>query len=318
MYEDAQIGVVVKAYNEEKLIGRVLETVPAYVDRIIVVDDASKDGTVQEVERFKVTLGERLLLIRHEKNRGAGGAVVTGYKRAMEEGLEVVAVMDGDAQMNPDELARIIDPVARGEADYVKGNRLFSGEAWKLIPRHRYLGNAFLTLLTKIASGYWHVTDSQSGYTAISLEALRTLELDDLWKSYGYPNHMLTKLNIHGFRVRDVPITPMYNIGEKSGIRLWKVIPQLSYLLLRCFLWRLKEKYVVRDFHPLVLFYVVGLIIFPIGLLFGSYLFFYRLFIGRQPATSALFATFLFISGLQFLLFAMWFDMDYNRNLKVD
>ena len=316
MYNEARVGVVVPAYNEEKLIGRVLQSMPAFVDRIVVVDDCSQDGTCQEVEKLQATLGERLIAVSHQENRGVGGAIVTGYKRAVEEGMDVVAVMAGDAQMDPYELARIVEPVIARRADYVKGTRLFTGEAWQLIPRHRYLGNAFLSLLTKIASGYWHVADSQSGYTAISRRALETLPLDRLYESYGYPNHLLVLLNVFGFRVMDIPVRPIYDIGEVSGIRLWKVIPRLSWLLIRSFFWRLKEKYVIRDFHPLIFFYAMGLTLFPAGLLFGLYLLAYRLLRGPVEATSALFATFLFISGLQAMFFAMWFDMEYNKDLK--
>jgi hypothetical protein len=200
--------------------------------------------------------------------------------------------------------------------DYVKGNRLYTGEAWHEIPRHRYLGNAVLFLLTKIVFGYWHVADSQSGYTAISAQAVQLLPLEKLYPRYGYPNHLLIMLNVLGQRVRDVPVRPIYNIGEKSNIRLWEVIPVLIWLLTKGFFWRMKEKYVIRDFHPLVFFYMLGLALFPIGLLLGLYLIYHRIFLDRVAVTSALFATFLFVSGLQSLFFAMWFDMEYNRDLR--
>jgi glycosyltransferase involved in cell wall biosynthesis len=318
MFQDKRIGVVVPAYNEEKLIGRVIETMPDFVDRVYVVDDCSGDGTTEEVRSYleRPALDGRLELIRHTTNQGVGGAIVTGYRKAGEEGRDVVAVMAGDAQMDPAELEQVVGPVVRGETDYVKGNRLFTGEAWQLIPRHRYLGNAFLSLLTKIASGYWHVADSQTGYTAISAETMGLLPLEKLYPRYGYPNHLLVMLNVFNQRVCDVPVRPVYNIGEKSGIRLWKVIPKLSWLLTKCFFWRMKEKYVIRDFHPLVFFYTMGLTLCPLGLMFGLYLVGHRIFSGPVSPTSALFAMFLFVSGLQSLFFAMWFDMEYNKNLK--
>jgi glycosyltransferase involved in cell wall biosynthesis len=318
MLEGKRIGVVVPAYNEEKLIGRVIETMPGFVDRIYVVDDNSSDGTCERVRSFLAQPPDngRLELICHTSNCGVGCAVATGYRRAAEEGMDVVAVMAGDAQMDPAELERVLSPVLRDEADYAKGNRLFSGEAWSLIPRYRYLGNAFLSLLTKIASGYWQVADSQTGYTAISANAICLLPLEKLYPRYGYPNHLLVMLNVFGQRVQDVPVRPVYNIGERSYMRLWKVIPTLSWLLAKCFLWRLKEKYIIRDFHPLVFFYLMGLTLFPIGLVFGLYLIWYRLFTESVSPTSAMFATFLFVSGLQSLFFAMWFDMEYNKGLK--
>lgn len=317
MYEEKRIAVVVPCYNEALLITRVLSTMPAFVDRVYVVDDRSKDDTVALVQNYiQDNHTTHITLIVHEVNQGVGGAITTGYLRAAEDEMDVIAVMAGDAQMDPDELHTVIEPVVRGECDYVKGNRLSTGEAWHLIPRTRYLGNTVLSLLTKIASGYWHVYDSQTGYTAISRQAVQSLAWDRMWKRYGYPNHLLIMLNIQSYRVRDVPVSPVYNIGEQSGIRIWRVIPTISLLLLRGFFTRLWEKYVIRDAHPLILFYFFGLLCFVPGMLFGTYLFFTRLFVGPVAATSALFAMFLVMFGLNFLLFALWFDMDLNRDLR--
>jgi glycosyltransferase involved in cell wall biosynthesis len=316
VYESKTIAVVVPAYNEEKLIGKVLETMPDFVDVVIVVDDASTDCTADIVASYQAKFSDRLVLIPHKENQGVGASIVTGYKEASAMGFDVVVVMAGDGQMDPADLDRVVAPVARGEADYVKGNRLFRGESWRMIPHYRYLGNAMLSLMTKIASGYWHIADSQSGYTAISHTALERIDLDRIYKRYGMPNDILVRLNVGNFRVRDVSIRPVYNIGEVSGIRLRKVIPIISWLLWRGFCWRLVEKYVLRDFHPLVFFYGMGLTLFPGGAIFGLYLMVYRVFVGPVATTSALFAAFLIISGLQSLFFAMWFDMDYNRYLK--
>jgi len=316
VYEGKTVAVVVPAYNEEKLIGTVLDTMPDFVDLIIVVDDASTDRTSDIVVSYHVRLADRLLLVHHTHNQGVGAAIVTGYKQALVRHSEVVAVMAGDGQMDPDDLARLVAPVARGEAEYTKGNRLFRGESWRMIPHSRYLGNAVLSLLTKIASGYWHIADSQSGYTAIARLALEWLELDGIYRRYGMPNDMLIKLNTGNFRVRDVSVRPIYDIGEVSGIRMQKVIPTIAWLLLRGFGWRLKEKYIIRDFHPLVFFYAMGLTLFPVGSLLGFDFLVYRLLVGPVAPTSAIFAAFLTISGLQSLFFAMWFDMEYNRHLR--
>jgi glycosyltransferase involved in cell wall biosynthesis len=316
VYEGKTIAVVVPAYNEGKLIGEVLRTMPAFVDLIIVVDDASTDQTLDVATSYCRQLGDRLVLLPHKENQGVGAAITSGYKQALAREIAVVVVMAGDAQMDPADLERVVAPVARGETDYVKGNRLFRGESWQMIPHYRYLGNAVLSLLTKIASGYWHIADSQSGYTAIARIALERLDLDHLYTRYGMPNDLLVKLNVGNFRVRDVSVRPIYHIGEISGIRLRKVIPTIAWLLLRGFCWRLKEKYVLRDFHPLVFFYGMGLTLLPAGTIFGLYLVWYRLFVGTVAATSALLAAFLIISGLQALFFAMWFDMDYNKHLK--
>ena len=315
MYRDKTISVVVPAHNEEKLIGNVLKTIPAFVDHIVVVDDASSDRT-GEIVKSKQEGDPRITYVRHPENTGVGGAIATGYKWARDKGIDISVVMAGDAQMDPRDLPSLLNPIADGEVDYAKGNRLFTGKAWRVIPKSRYFGNAILSFLTKIASGYWHVADSQSGYGAVALQVLKTIDLESIYKRYGMPNDLLVKLNVYHFRVRDVPINPIYGIGEKSGLKIYKVVFTLSFLLLRLFFWRLKEKYVIRDFHPLVLFYLLGFVLTPIGVAFGLYLLVFRLFVGPVEATSALFAAFFAISGLQSLFFAMWFDMEYNKELK--
>lgn len=316
MYKGKRIAVIVPAYNEERLIGVTLETMPEYVDRIIVVDDASTDDTAVAVEAYRSGApdGKRVDLVIHAENQGVGGANASGYAKARDEGYDVAVVMNGDAQMDPDDLPRLLDPVVEGRADYAKGNRLFTGDAWNVMPRVRYLGNSMLSLLTKIASGYWQVADSQCGYTALGRRALETVEWKRIYRRYGHPNDLLVRLNVFNFRVVDVPVKPIYGIGEESGVKPMRMIPALALLMLRLFLFRMWNKYVIRDFHPLVFFYTFGVLFLLPGLAFGSYLLGYRLAVGPVTATSALFAVFLFVSGLQLVLFAMWFDMLSNRD----
>lgn len=316
MYKGKTVCVVVPAYNEEKLIGRVLETMPDYVDKVVVVDDTSTDKTAEIVIKASEQSRGRIILIEHKENQGVGGAIASGYKWARDNKMDVTAVMAGDAQMDPADLPNLLGPVVAGQIDYAKGNRLFTGNAWQVIPKIRYLGNSYLSLLTKIASGYWHVADSQTGYTVINLRALEILDLDKIYRRFGMPNDMLVKLNIYNFRVRDIPVKPVYNIGEISKIKLQNVMITLSWLLLKDFLYRLKEKYIIRDFHPLVFFYMFGL-------LFGlsTAILFFRVFYiwftaGQIPQVNALAAMFSFISSVQFTLFAMWFDMESNKELK--
>jgi hypothetical protein len=223
--------------------------------------------------------------------------------------------MAGDNQMDPADLEMLVSPVALGEVDYAKANRLFTGQAWDLIPRTRYLGNAVLSLLTKIASGYWHVADSQTGYTAISIEYLRLLDLDRIYRGYGMPNDMLVHLNIWNARVRDFPSRPIYNVGERSGIRLRKVIPRISWLLLKGFFFRIREKYVIRDFHPLVFFYFLGFLMTTLGLVLGIVEVVLRLMGNAITTPTIVLVALLLISGSQFMLFAMWFDMESNKDL---
>lgn len=317
MLHDATIAVVVPCHNEEKLIAKVIDTMPNFVDKIYIIDDCSTDNTVQVVsDHISQEKSKRTELIQHTYNQGVGGAIATGYKAALADDIEVTAVMAGDAQMDPDELEDIVAPVIRKECDYTKGNRLFSGDAWNIIPRVRYLGNSMLSLFTKIASGYWHIADSQSGYTAISLKALKTINWDEMYKRYGQPNDLLVRLNIFNFRVKDVPITPVYGIGEKSGIKPIRMIPKLWWLLFKLFWYRMLQKYIIRDFHPLIFFYASASFLIPAGMLLGFYLIIARLIIGPVAETSALFSAFLLLMGMQFLFFGMWMDMEYNKDLK--
>jgi glycosyltransferase involved in cell wall biosynthesis len=311
--EGKSVGVVVPAYDEEKLIAATIAGVPEFVDRIYVVDDHSNDATV---DRAGETDDPRVEVIAHDRNQGVGAAIVTGYKRARDDGMDVTAVMAADNQMDPQDLETLCLPVARGDVDYAKANRLFTGQAWQLIPRYRYLGNAVLSLLTKIASGYWHVADSQSGYTAISLRYLELLDLDRIYKRYGFPNDMLVHLNVWNARVRDYPSRPIYGVGERSGIRLRRVVPSISWLLTKGFFWRMREKYVIRDFHPLVFFYIFGFLMTGVGLALGAIVSALRIFGDREITTPTIvLVALLLISGSQFTLFAMWFDMDTNKDL---
>ncbi len=312
MLEGKRVAVVVPAHDEEKLIAETIRGIPDYVDRIYVIDDHSSDGTAAAVRALNLS---RVELIEHERNEGVGAAILTGYRRALHDRIDVTAVMAADAQMDPADLEMLAAPVARGEVDYAKANRLFTGQAWEVIPRYRYLGNAVLSLLTKIASGYWHVADSQSGYTAISLPYLELLDLDRIYPRYGFPNDMLVHLNVWNARVRDYPSRPIYGVGERSGIRLRKVVPRIAWLLFKGFFWRLREKYVIRDFHPLVFFYMLGFLMTLLGLGLGIAEVVLRILGNSITAATVVLVALLLIAGSQFTLFAMWFDMESNKDL---
>ncbi|CAD7050777.1 ribonuclease BN [Pseudorhizobium halotolerans] len=316
MYRNKTISVVVPAYNEETQISRVIETAPAFVDHIIIINDCSKDRTEAVVRQHPQYDGRRVVLINHEINQGVGGAIATGYKWSRDNGVDIAVVMAGDAQMNPDDMPSLLDPVVDDQADYTKGNRLVTGEAFRKIPKIRYFGNAFLSLFTKIASGYWHVADSQTGYTAINARALAAVDWDRMYKRYGQPNDILVKLNVEGLRVQDVPVEPVYNVGEVSGIKVRKVIFTIGSLLVRLFFWRLKEKYIIRNFHPLVFFYAFG---FLAGLM--SIVLFLRLIVlwvaqGSVPEITLLSWLFTFSVGFNSIAFAMWFDYEENKHLN--
>jgi len=313
MLDGKTVAVVVPAYDEEQLVATTLGGIPGFVDRIVVVDDGSQDATA---ERARGLGDPRVEVVAHARRRGVGAAIVTGYKRALEEGIDVVCVMAADNQMDPGDLAVLVSPVARGELDYAKANRLFTGQAWTLIPRSRYLGNAVLSMLTKIASGYWHVADSQSGYSAIGREMLAELDLDRVYTGYGFPNDLLVHLNVWNARVRDFPSRPVYGVGERSDIRYRRVVPRISWLLLKGFFWRLREKYVIRDFHPLIFFYGFGLLATPVGLVLGLVELGFRLAGNQVSVGTVVLVALLLLSGSQFTLFAMWFDMESNKDLR--
>jgi glycosyltransferase involved in cell wall biosynthesis len=316
MYKRKTVGVVVPCHNEETQVGTVIETMPDFVDRIFIVDDLSTDRTVEVVESYIPRFPDKIRLIRHETNGGVGRAIVTGYKAAIEEGIDATAVMDGDGQMDPADLCALLDPVVTGKVDCAKGNRLFTGEAWRKIPKIRYFGNSMLSLMTKVASGYWHIADSQTNYRVLSLKALSTIDLDALYPRYGFPNDVLVELNVYDFKVRDIPIKPVYDVGEKSGIRLYKVIPAMTWMLTRRFWHRMFQKYIIRDTHPLVLFYLTGLFFTFLGFVLGVLMIIARLQERPLSTPSTILSALLLISGIQFLFFAMWFDMEHNRDLK--
>lgn len=271
MYRGASIGVVVPAFNEGPFIGTVLDTMPEFVDRVYAVDDCSTDETWTEIESRvapeKVanpipdggsSNRTHVVPIRHRTNRGRGAAVKSGYRRALQDDIDIVVVMDGDAQMDPDQLDRLLDPVASGRADYAKGNRLARPRDWRGMSNWRLFGNALLTLLTNLASGYWGLRDSQNGYTAISAAMLEQLDIGALYDEYGFLNDLLITLNIHRARICDVEMPAVYG-DERSGIRYSTFVPSLSLLLLGGFLRRLKHEHLVKPFHPMVVLYGIGM-----------------------------------------------------------
>ncbi|HYY03460.1 MAG TPA: glycosyltransferase family 2 protein [Gaiellaceae bacterium] len=307
------MAVVIPAFDEEPLVATTIRGIPPFVDRIYVVDDASRDGTS---DAARAAGDGRVTVLRHDRNGGVGAAIVTGYRRALVDGLDVACVMAADNQMDPSDLERIASPVARGEVDYAKANRLVSGEAWRVMPRSRYLGGALLSFLTKIASGYWHIADSQSGYTAAGRDILEQLDLERIYPRYGFPNDMLVHLNVWNARVRDVSSRPVYGVGERSGLKIPRVVPRISWLLIKGFFWRMREKYVIRDFHPLVLFYAFGFLMTFIGFGLGVAEVVLRIMGNAVSVGTVVLVALLLIFGSQFTLFAMWFDMESNKDLR--
>ncbi len=338
MYREHSVGVVVPAYNEEGFVGEVIDTMPEYVDRIYVIDDCSTDGTWDEIQRHAEKVNSRrmqvekepiaadggvttefdrcVVPIQHEKNRGVGGALKTGYLQALDDKLDITAVMGGDGQMDPDILYKFLDPIVEDKADYTKGNRLLYKEFREGMSKWRFFGNSILTFLTKIASGYWKTMDPQNGYTAISGYALENVGVENMYEYYGYCNDLLVKLNAKGMRVADVAMPAIYG-DEESSIKYSSYIRRVSGMLLKNFLWRLKVKYLVLDFHPLAFFYFFGAGTAVLGGLGGLWSIFAKVMFNDPLFVRASLSIMLFTMGSMFLMFAMLFDMQVNENKEV-
>ena len=312
MLDGKTIAVAVPAYNEERFIGQVIDTMPEYVDRVFVVNDGSTDNTAALINE---RASERVVAVHNEGNVGLGQSLINGYAAAYADDMDVVAIMAGDAQMAPADLESVVRPIVNGDADYVKGNRLLRDEVVDRMPRHRLIGNSILSILSKFATGYWHSMDPQCGYTAISHFALGRIPIETMRKGYGYNAHILNMLNLANQRVAEVEVEPVYG-DETSYIKLRKYIPTVSRLLIGLFCRRLVRKYIVRDFHPLAMMYAfsafVGL--FAVVPLFVRFI---VMFLGDKtvPQTTMILLSFSSMFALFSLFFAMWLDVEDNRHL---
>jgi len=265
MYRNKKISVVVPAYNEEMLIEPNLKSIPDYVDKVYVVDDGSHDKTFEIIKKISSKDG-RIIPTKHEVNKGVGAAIITGYKRCLQDDVDIAVVMAGDNQMDPVHIPELIEPIIEDKADYTKGNRLMKTSDMKGMSVWRKMGNSVLTTLTKISSGYYDIMDPQNGYAAISKKALTTIELDAIYPKYGYCNDLLVKLNVFNLRVKDVPIPARYG-KEKSKIKYGRYILKVSWLLLGNFLYRLKTKYLYQSLSPIPFLFIFRVLLIPIGLL---------------------------------------------------
>ena len=316
MYQGRRIAVVIPAYNEELLIQDTLRGLPEYVDLAVVVDDASTDGTSAKVNEWTQSSKDaRIELLRHEKNMGVGNGIKTGYKHAIAAGTDILVVAAGDNQMDQTQMTKLLDPIVAGKADYTKGNRLYARGSFEGMSTWRVLGNSILTLLTKLSSGNWHITDPQNGYTAITRDALERINVDAIWGWYGYCNDMLTRCNAYGVRVMDVSIPARYG-NEKSKIKYGRFMRRVSGLLVRNFFWRMLVKYVARDFHPLVFFYLMGVPLVLLGVGGGIWAVYDRVANDNLLFQPMAISLLVFGLGMQFLFFAMYFDMNEAKRLN--
>ena len=312
MYRDHTISVVVPAFNEENKIEAMLKSIPDFVDKVYVIDDCSTDKTPKVVESVSTML-PKLSVIKLEKNSGVGSAIARGYEEAIRDDQDIVVVMAGDGQMHPDDLPALLDPVVEGRCDYSKGNRFLRGKLEiEKIPKVRLFGNLILSMLTKVAAGYWHVSDSQCGYTAINKDALNAVEWHKCYTRYGCPNDYLVKLNIANLRVADIPVSAVYGDDWSSSMSPRKVILPILFLLLRLFVHRMLHKYLFVNGHPLVLFYLLSFIGFVTTSILFGYILVVLLTEARIPQTATIVFSLSITMSLQFLLNA--FSMDYRDN----
>ena len=306
MYKNTAIHVVIPAYNEERFIGQVLSSLPGYVDKIIVVDDCSTDDTFRVVT---ASVDPRVVVIKTAHNCGIGEAMCLGYQKALDLGAEVLVKMDGDGQMAPEHLALLLDALIEKGYDYAKGNRFLHGETINQMPAVRIIGNIALTFLTKAASGYWHIFDPQNGYTAIRAGALRSIALEKLDRRFFFENDILVHLNIQNFRVIDIPMPARYG-EEVSHVSISKVFLSFPPLLIRRFVRRVLQKYILRNFSPVALFLLLGLPIFTWGVLFGAYLWMHSMVTGTPTPTGGIMLSLVpIVLGFQLILQAIVLDI---------
>ena len=305
MYKGAVVAAVVPAYKEEKMIARVIRTMPDFVDHIVVVDDCSPDGTSGAARAVR---DPRLTLIRHEVNQGVGGAIITAHRAAMDLGADVNVVMAGDAQMDPDHLPALLDRVTDGGYGFAKANRFYAPESFQGMPGYRVFGNIVLSFLTKVASGYWNLFDPQNGYTAVRTEVLRRVPLDRVAKRYSFENDLLIHLNILQVPATDVPIPAVYG-DEVSSIRLSKVIPELINRLTVGFWSRIWYRYVLWSFSPIALLLFLGLVLFVFGLGVSIWMVFQIAASVVATAATVMLAALPLMIGTQLLISALQLDI---------
>ena len=303
------LAVVIPAYHVADTIEVVLKELPDYLRHIIVVDDASPDNTSELVEAF-ANRDRRIVLVRHAQNQGVGGAMVTGFKKALELGAQVIVKIDGDHQMDPVYIPELVEPLLEGKADYVKGNRFRDFEALGRMPLIRRAGNLGLSFLTKAATGYWNCFDPTNGFFAVRAEILRELHLERIDRRYFFETSMLANLYLLGAFILDVPMPARYR-GERSSLSIWRVLGEFPAKLLVTMLRRLLLRYFLFDFSMVSVYLLAGIPLILFGLIFGSvkWIQYYRLGVAA-PTGTVILPTLALILGIQILLSAIEIDMN--------
>ena len=314
MYRGKKISLVIPAHNEERLIGPTLETVPDLIDAVFVVDDCSSDQTTSIVEE-KGRGTTAFDFSSTSTTRGSDSLSLPDTLESSKQEHDVTVVVGGDNQMPMEQIGDLLDPIIDGRADYTKGNRFMMPEVGlEDMPWTRFVPNALISIMTKVASGYYKVYDVVDGFTAITKRAIELINWNKAWKGYGYPMDFLVRLNAYGLKVSDVPRRAIYLAGERqSQIKGGRYALQVAPMLVRGFFWRLFSKYLIRDFHPLLFFYLFGMLLLPLGVGFGVYLVYLQMTGVGVSGPRSVVCALMIIMGIQFLLFAMLYDMEESQ-----
>ena len=301
-----RVAVVLPCYRVERHIASVIREIPRFVSLIVAVDDACPNHSAAAIENVR---DPRVVLVRHERNQGVGGAMLTGYRECLNRGAEIIVKMDGDGQMDPRFLAPLIRPIADGEADYAKGNRWHHCASLGQMPALRRVGNLGLSFLTKLCSGHWKIFDPCNGYTAIHAEALKHIDFDRVARDYFFEISLLVELGIAGAVVRDVPMPAVYG-DETSSLRIGRILRTFPHRMAKSLARRVWRQHFIREFGPLGLFLVSGGALLGWATAFGG-IAWIRSFLSGIPATSGtvMLSALPFLMGFQLLLQALIMDM---------
>ena len=303
--QNKAVIVIIPAYLAEKSIQKVISGIPDWVRAIIVVDDGSQDRTSEIVQSMN---NPKISLIQHNQNMGVGGAMITGYKKSLELGADIIVKIDSDGQMDPIYMDKLIQPIVLGKADYTKGNRFFYWKGTERMPLYRKIGNLSLSFLSKLASGYWDIFDPTNGYTAISAEIIPLLDFNHISNRFFFETSMLIGLRIIRAVVVDVYIPAKYE-GEKSHLSAWKSLFEFPPKIIKGFLRRIIYEYFIRDFTQTSLLLFTGVVFSGFGLIWSLYYWLRSIKTGVVTTTGTVMIGVLpVILGIQFLLQALVMD----------
>ncbi len=313
MYKNHNIAVVIPAYKATRHLKQVIEGLPEYIDHIIVVDDNCPQNSGAIALKTAET-DQRIIVIRHTKNQGVGGAMITGYKKALELNCDIIIKMDSDDQMDPVYIPDLIKPIVKGKAGYTKGNRFVDFRALRSMPRFRLIGNSALSFMVKACSGYWNMMDPTNGYTAVSRKVLEKINLDKLSKRYFFETDMLIRLNIQNTVVKDIPIPARYG-EEESSLSIRNTLLRFPLLLLKGLTKRFILKYLIYDFNMASVYILTGMPMLLWGLFFGLYKWIENAMNDVATPTGTIMLSVLpLILGTQFIIAAI--NIDINATPK--